>query len=47
MPLNAKGKKIMLAMEAQYGTDKAKRVFYAMENAGKLKGIKKSKRNKL
>lgn len=41
MPLDAKGKKILSAMEKEYGGKKGKSVFYAMENSGKLKGIKK------
>ena len=40
MPLNDKGKKILASMEKQYGKKKGKTVFYAMENSGKLKGIK-------
>ena len=43
MPLNKKGKKILASMEKRYGTKKGKAVFYAMENSGKLKGIKASK----
>jgi hypothetical protein len=39
MPLTKKGKKIMAAMEAEYGKEKAQRVFYAMANSGKLKGV--------
>ena len=42
MPLNDKGKKILASMEKQYGKKKGKTVFYAMENSGKLKGIKKA-----
>jgi len=41
MPLNKKGKKILQAMRAYYGKEKGDRVFYALENKGKLKGIKK------
>jgi hypothetical protein len=40
MPLNKKGDKIMSALREQYGSDeKAKRVFYAMKNAGKIEGV--------
>ena len=48
MPLNKKGKKIKKAMVKQYGKKKGQSVFYAMENFGKLKGVKKKKntRNK-
>ena len=42
MPLNAKGKKILASMEKKYGKKKGKTVFYAMENSGKLKKIKKA-----
>ena len=44
MPLNEKGRKVMNAMMKQYGTKKGKSVFHAMENSGKLKGIKKKKK---
>jgi hypothetical protein len=43
MPLNKKGKKILKAVEKEYGTKKGKQVLYAMENKGKIKGIKKKK----
>ncbi len=46
MPLNKKGKKIKKAMEKQYGKKKGQTVFYAMENSGKLKGVKKNKATK-
>ena len=48
MPLNKKGKKIKKSMVKQYGKKKGEDVFYAMENSGKLKGVKKNKntRNK-
>jgi hypothetical protein len=42
MPLTKKGKKIKEAMEKEY--DKKKKgasVFYASENKGKIKGVKK------
>jgi hypothetical protein len=41
MPLNKKGKKILAAMEKEYGKEKGKAVFYASENKGTIKGIKK------
>ena len=41
MPLNKKGEKIKKKMEEEYGTKKGKEVFYASENAGKLKGVTK------
>ncbi len=41
MPLNTKGKKIKKAMEKQYGSKKGKSVFYASENKGTIKGVKK------
>ena len=46
MPLNKKGKKIKKAMEKQYGKKKGQAVFYAMENSGKLKAVKKNKTTK-
>jgi hypothetical protein len=39
MPLNKKGKKIKKAMTKQYGKKKGEKVFYAMENSGKLKKL--------
>ena len=42
MPLTAKGRKIKTAMIKQYGEKKGKQVFYASENKGTIKGIKKS-----
>ena len=42
MPLNKKGKKIKKSMVKQYGKKKGEAsLFYAMENSGKLKGVKK------
>ncbi len=47
MPLNKKGKKIKSSMTKRYGKKKGKSIFYAMENSGKLKGVKKkTTRNK-
>ena len=47
MPLNKKGKKIKTSMTKRYGKKKGKAIFYAMENSGKLKGVKKkTTRNK-
>ena len=43
-PLNAKGKKIKKAMEHFYGTEKGKKVFYASENKGTVKGVTKKKK---
>ena len=40
MPLTAKGAEVLASMTKTYGSKKkAKRVFYAMINAGKLKGV--------
>jgi hypothetical protein len=44
MPMTKKGKKIMKSMEKTYGKKKAKQVFYASKNAGKIKGVDKSKK---
>ena len=41
MPLNKKGKKIITSMTKRYGKKKGEAIFYAMENSGKLKGVKK------
>ena len=40
MPLNKKGKKILAAMQKEYGKEKGKTVFYAAENKGTIKGVK-------
>ena len=46
MPLTSKGRKIMEAMEKEYGKD-AEKVFYASRNAGKITGVDpESKRKK-
>ena len=39
MPLTKKGKAIMKSMVAEYGPKKAKEVFYASANKGRIKGI--------
>jgi len=45
MPLTKKGKSILKSMEKTYGSDKkAKQVFYASANAGKIKGVHKGKK---
>ena len=47
MPLNKKGKKIKTSMTKRYGKKKGEAIFYAIENSGKLKGVKKkTTRNK-
>ena len=47
MPLNKKGKKIKTSMTKRYGKKKGQAIFYAMENSGKLKSVKKkTTRNK-
>lgn len=44
MPLTSKGRKIMKAMENQYGSkEKAEQVFYASKNAGKISGVDAAK----
>ena len=44
MPLNKKGNEVMASMHKTYGSDKkAKQVFYASVNSGKLKGVEGSK----
>lgn len=40
MPLTAKGRKILKSMTNTYGgTEKAKRVFYASLNKGRIRGV--------
>lgn len=46
MPLTKKGKKIMSAMEKEYGKDKGKKVFYASQNKGTIKGTHKMGKGK-
>lgn len=41
MPLTAKGSKIKSAMEAEYGKEKGKSVFYASQNKGTITGTHK------
>jgi len=41
MPLTKKGLKIRKAMEKYYGKEKGDEVFYASENKGTIKGVKK------
>ena len=41
MPLSQKGTKILGNMKEEYGEKKAKQVFYASINAGKVKGAEK------
>lgn len=44
MPLTSKGEKILGAMRKQYGSEeKAKEVFYASKNAGKISGVDAAK----
>jgi hypothetical protein len=46
MPLTPKGQKIMANMQKEYGAEKAKRVFYASRNAGKIIGVDPESRAK-
>jgi hypothetical protein len=39
MPLTAKGRTILAALEKEYGPDKAKQVLYAGKNSGRFAGI--------
>lgn len=46
-PLNVKGEEIMSHMRKSYGSEKkAKQVFYASKNAGKIKGVEHAKKKK-
>lgn len=44
MPLTKKGVKIRKAMEEEYGKEKGKKVFYASQNKGIIKGTHKKKK---
>jgi hypothetical protein len=44
MPLTEKGRKVKDALRQHYGKKEAERVFYAMVNAGKLKGAEKQRK---
>jgi hypothetical protein len=46
MPLTKKGTKIKKAMAEEYGEKKGEKVFYASENAGKIKGVHKGGKRK-
>jgi hypothetical protein len=47
MPLTSKGSKIMQSMVKSYGSEgKAKKVFYASANAGKIKGVHVGKKKR-
>lgn len=47
MPFTKKGSKIMGNMKKEYGSDKkAKQVFYASKNAGRISGVDKGKKRK-
>jgi len=41
MPLTKKGEKIKKEMEKEYGKKKGKKVFYASQNKGTIKGTHK------
>ena len=43
MPLTTKGRTILTALGKEYGPKKGTSVFYAMINAGKIKGAEKMK----
>jgi hypothetical protein len=43
MPLTSKGEKIMAAMMEEYGSKKGKKVFYASQNKGTIKGAHKKR----
>lgn len=42
MPLTKKGKKIISAMEKEYGHEKGEQVFYASKNKGRISGVEKA-----
>ncbi|KKK86031.1 hypothetical protein LCGC14_2767300 [marine sediment metagenome] len=41
MPLTAKGKKILAAMQKKYGKVRGKTIFYKSQNKGTIKGTHK------
>jgi hypothetical protein len=43
MPKTAKGRKILRAMQKQYGEEKGEQVFFASANKGTIKGVEKKK----
>lgn len=43
MPLTKKGEKILGVMKKEYGEEKGKKVFYASQNKGTIKGTHKKK----
>jgi len=44
MPLTKKGTRIRRAMRKTYGTKRGDEVFYASQNAGKIKGTHRKKK---
>jgi hypothetical protein len=44
MPLTKKGKKILANMKKHYGSSKGKKVFYASQNKGTIKGTHKKRK---
>jgi hypothetical protein len=43
MPMSKAGQKIMANLKKEYGEKKGEGVFYAMENQGRIPGMKKMK----
>jgi hypothetical protein len=41
MPMSKAGRKIKAKLKEQYGSEKGEGIFYAMENKGKIPGMKK------
>lgn len=41
MPLTRKGRKIRAEMREEYGKKKGDQVFYASENKGKIRGLRR------
>jgi hypothetical protein len=44
MPLTKKGETIMSSMVKEYGAKRAKRIFYASANKGRIKGVEGRRR---
>ena len=46
MPFTPKGKKVMAAMDKEYGPEKGEKVFYASRNKGTISGVEEKDKKK-
>lgn len=44
MPLTAKGRKILLHMQKEYGASKGLRIFYATRNKGRITNVDQARK---